>query len=239
MPEPLYAQVEAALSRRIADELQPGDRLPSETELITVFGVSRITIRRAVANLAARGLVDVVQGRGSFVAGPRIEQSLQTVNGFVEDMTAAGLEASARLVTNETIQAPHDVARALRLEIGTPVTFIERVRLAAGRPVSFDATYLPTDIGTAIAREDLEQHPIFALLEDKYALPLTEADYRLQAVAAPERIAKALQLAVGDPVMRVERTSRTADGRAIDHEVLHYRGDAVTFATRLDRRPSA
>ncbi|SDR85974.1 GntR family transcriptional regulator [Microlunatus soli] len=233
--EPLYAQVEAALARRIADDLQPGDRLPSESELMTVFGVSRITVRRAVANLATRGLVDVIQGRGSFVATPRIEQSLRTVNGFVEDMTAAGLEATARLVTNETIAAPHDVADALRLEAGTPVTFIERIRLAAGRPVSFDVTYLPTDVGTAIARDDLERQPIFTLLEEKYDLPLVEADYRLQAVAAPERIADALQVAVGDPVMRVERTSRTADERPIDHEVLHYRGDAVSFATRLDR----
>lgn len=235
MSEPLYAQVETALADRIAHQLAPGDRLPTESELIDLFSVSRITVRRAVANLAARGLVDVVQGRGSFVAEPRIEQSLRTVNGFVEDMTAAGLQASARLITAETVSAPRDVAAALHLGVGTPVTFIERIRLAAGRPVSFDVTYLPTDIGAAIAGDDLEQRPIFSLLENKYDIALVEADYRLQAVAAPDRIATALQLDTGAPVMRVQRTSHSTDSRPIDHEVLHYRGDAVTFVTRLDR----
>lgn len=238
MPEPLYAQVEAALVDRIAGELRPGDRLPSESELIALFDVSRITVRRAVANLAARGLIDVVQGRGSYVAEPRIEQSLRTVNGFVEDMAAAGLDTSADVLTAETVPAPRDVARALQLSVGTPVTFIERIRSAAGRPVSFDVTYLPTDVGEPITHDDLEHEPIFTLLETKYAVDLLEADYRLQAVPAPQRVATALRLEVGDPAMRVERTLRTTADRPIDHEVLHYRGDAVTFATRLERRPS-
>lgn len=236
---PLYVQVEEALLARLGVDLHPGDRMPTEDALISEFGVSRITVRRAVQNLAARGLVVTKPGSGTFVAAPRISQSLTELTGFVEDMEARGMQATARVLTVREMAAPKDVLAALDLPLGSRVTFIERVRLADGHPVSFDRTYLVPELGRLVAQDDLENEPIFALLEHRHNTPLLEASYALQAVAADAEVAEALETPVGSPVFRIERTSYTHGQRPVDHEVLHYRGDAITFTTRLPRNPSS
>lgn len=236
---PLYVQVEHALAARLEDGLHPGDRVPTEDELIREFGVSRITVRRAVQNLATRGLVVTKPGRGTFVAAPRIRQPLTELSGFVEDMEAHGLAATARVVTVRDMSAPGEVRTALDLPLGSVVTFIERVRLANGHPVSFDRTYLIPELGHLVAQDDLENEPIFTLLEQRHNTPLVEASYALQAVTADADVAEALEAPVGSPVFRIERTSYTQGQRPVDYEVLHYRGDAITFTTRLPRNPAS
>lgn len=240
MPKlPLYTKVEDALAAQIRRDLSPGDRLPTEDQLIDQFSVSRITVRRAIQNLVSRGVVVTQQGRGSFVAEPRLEQPLTALTGFVEDMEALGLGASAELVTAETVPASPDVAEHLNVSTGEPVDFIERVRLAEGRPVSFDQTWLPAGLAEGVFDEDLKNEPIFKLLEQKHGIALTEATYRLQATSASDSIADRLRVAPGAPILRVERTTFTTDHRPIDHELLHYRGDAIAFVTTLVRQSSA
>ncbi|GAB3994133.1 GntR family transcriptional regulator [Glycomyces albus] len=197
--QPLYAQIEDALAARIGDDLHPGDRLPTEDELIREFGVSRITVRHAVQNLVSRGLIVTEQGRGTFVARARIEQPLTALTGFVEDMEAVGLGASARLVTSEVRPLDRETAAALDLPTGTKARFIERVRLAEGHPVSFDRTWLPGAIGARVAAEDLSEEPIFRLLEERFGIPLVEATYRLEAMTADDELAARLQTEPGHP----------------------------------------
>ncbi|SDC63019.1 transcriptional regulator, GntR family [Sanguibacter gelidistatuariae] len=232
---PLYAQVETALLARLGVDLHPGDRLPTEDELISEFGVSRITVRRAVQNLTARNLVVTRRGRGSFVAMPTFTQPLTALTGFVEDMDAHGLHTHARVLRIEEVTASSEVRAALDLPLGAMVTYIERVRLAAGHPVSFDRTYLPLELGRLIAQDDLENEPIFMLLEARHGTPLVEATYALQASTADAAVADALAVAEGSAIFRIERTSFTTGQKAVDYEVLHYRGDSITFTTRLPR----
>ncbi|WP_219844850.1 GntR family transcriptional regulator [Microbacterium sp. MYb62] len=236
---PLYAQIEDALVARITSVLHPGDRLPTEDQLIDEFGVSRITVRRAVQNLVARGLVVTRPGRGAFVTAPKLRQPLTELTGFVEDMEAHGLAATARVLRAEEITAPPEVCTALELPAGSTVMLIERVRLANGTPISFDRTHLPLELGRRVAEEDLANEPIFDVLEQRLATPLREASYALQAVAADAGVAELLEMRAGDAVFRIERTSYTDGGRPVDHEVLHYRGETITFTTRLPRRPTS
>lgn len=231
----LYAQVEAALVSRFGVDLHPGDQLPTEDALIDEYGVSRITVRRAIQNLASRGLIVTRRGVGSFVATPALSQPLTALTGFVEDMDAQGLNATARVLVVEEITAPARVRHALELPLGAKVVHIDRVRLAAGRPVSFDETYLPIELGRLVTQGDLENEPIFALLEDRHGTPLVEAAYALQAGTADSRIAAGLDVDEGSAIFRIERTSFTTGQRPVDYEVLHYRGDAMTFTMRLPR----
>ncbi|GMA42180.1 GntR family transcriptional regulator [Mobilicoccus caccae] len=232
---PLYAQVEEALVARFGVDLHPGDRLPTEDDLIEEFGVSRITVRRAIQNLVTRHLVVTKRGRGSFVATPSFSQPLTALTGFVEDMNALGLRSHARVLLIEEVTAPAEVRAALEVPLGAKVTHIERVRLAAGHPVSFDETYLPTELGRLVAQDDLENEPIFTLLESRHNTPLIEAAYALQASTAEAAVADALEIAEGSAIFRIERTSFTTGQKPVDYEVLHYRGDAITFTTRLPR----
>jgi GntR family transcriptional regulator len=236
----LYAKVEEAIATEIAaGEYGAGDQLPTEDALLERFQVSRITVRRAIQNLVSRGLLEVRRGRGTFILPPRIEAELTRLTGFVEDMNAAGRKATARLVNRKVISASARVAKRLQLTKGTKVMLIERVRLADGVPISFDQTFLPLDIGRQIVRNDLTVQPIFTLLEERYAVPLIEADYELEAVTADKSLAEVLQIRVGAPIFQIERTSMSTGNRPVDYEVLSYRGDLVRFVTKLHRRPGA
>ena len=106
-----------------------------------------------------------------------------------------------------------------------------------GKPVSFDETYLPREVGEKVITNDLEVEPIFTLLETKYDMPLVEAEYRLEAVAAEPAVAEALGVETGSALFLIERTSYCAGNQPVDYEQLYYRGDMVRFVTRLARRP--
>ncbi len=101
----LYSRVETVLASEIADgDLKVGDRLPTEDSLIARFGVSRITVRRAVQNLVSRGLVEIRRGKGTFVAAPKITRELTELSGFVEDMHALGRKEAFSLCDSERIK---------------------------------------------------------------------------------------------------------------------------------------
>lgn len=151
-------------------------------------------------------------------------------------MERLGRRATARLVGTQTTSADASVARQLALPIGATVVKIERVRLADGVAVSFDETYLPQAIGEQVITNDLETQPIFSLLEQKYDIPLTEADYGLEAVSALPHVANALGIPTGSAILRIERTSYREGNQPIDYERLHYRGDLIRFSTKLTRR---
>jgi GntR family transcriptional regulator len=235
----LYSRVETVLAGEISDgDLKVGDQLPTEDSLIARFGVSRITVRRAIQNLVSRGLIEIRRGKGTFVAAPKLTQDLKELSGFVEDMHALGRKPTARVIGKEIVTADATVAHQLALTKGERVVRIRRVRLADGVPLSFDETYLPLEIGKKIITNDLKIEPIFSLLERKYNVPLIEAEYTLDAVAADGEVAAALKVKQRSPIFRIERTSYSTGGRPVDYEKLHYRGDLVRFVTRLVRKIS-
>lgn len=235
---PLYAQLESILAEGIAAGTLPaGSRLPNEEQLVERYGVSRTTVRQTIQNLVRRGLVEIRRGKGTFVLQAKITQELTELSGFVEDMQSLGRQASARLLGKETVPANESVARQLAIRAGTPVVLIQRVRLADNSPLSFDETYLPSEIGEKIVENDLETEPIFSLLEQKYGTLLLEAEYRLEAVSANPSVARALGIAAKSPIFLIERTSYTTGRLPVDYEKLHYRGDHIRFVTRLARRP--
>jgi len=235
----LYLRVETVLASEIAHgDLKVGDQLPTEDSLIARFGVSRITVRRAIQNLVSRGLVEIRRGKGTFVAAPKITQELTELSGFVEDMHALGRKPTARVISKEIVTADANVASQLALTKGERVVRIRRVRLADGIPLSFDETYLPLEIGKKIITNNLKVEPIFSLLERKYNVALIEAEYKLDAVAAETDVAAALKVKPRSPIFRIERTSYSTGRRPVDYEKLHYRGDLVQFVTRLVRKVS-
>lgn len=239
-PLPLYAAVEAELAAGVHDGSLPvGSQLPTEDALIQRFAVSRTTVRKAIQNLSDRGLVEIRRGTGTFVAQPKILQEMTELTGFVEDMNALGYVATAHLIDHAVVPADEAVASNLALHVGALVMRIRRVRLANGVALSLDETYLPRDIGERIVLHDLAAEPIFTLLEQRYDIPLTEAEYRMEAALADRDVAHALAVDEGSPIFLIERTSCTTNNRPIDYEKLHYRGDLIRFRTRLARRKPA
>ncbi len=129
--KPAWVQIEEQLADRIGSgHLAPGERLPAERDLALALSVSRMTVRQALASLAARGLVERGVGRGTFVRdAPRVVHDLTRVAGFTEEVERQGLEAGAQILAAGEHAAPGEVAQALGIDAGAPVVRLERVRL--------------------------------------------------------------------------------------------------------------
>jgi GntR family transcriptional regulator len=234
---PMHSVVRTELLGQIrSGRLHPGDQVPTEPQLMATFHVSRTTVRRALRDLETMGLIDRQPGRGSFVTEPKVEPRMDRLTGFVEDMEALGLHASASVELIESLPADSEVSQQLQLAPGETVVHIERVRLANGTPISFDDSYFPADLGSRIATENLEDEPFYSILEGKYGIALAGADYVLSAATADVKVAGLLSIAVGAPVLRLERTSRAApDRRPILFEHLHFAGARISYRLTLDR----
>lgn len=235
-PLPLYVQIRDSLRRQILDgTYQVHERLPSENEMMGVFGVSRITIRQALRDLHNEGLVFSAQGKGTFVSKPKAVQNVQRLEGFGEAMAAQGYEASARVLSIQQLKAPKAVAASLDLQPGDEVIEVKRVRYLNRSPVCIENSYFPMDIGRRMFSLDLSGD-IFPMLENLFGIPLGGADISLDSILADDEAQQYLNLKTGEAILRVERLTHNRDGRPIDFEYLCYRGDSFKYQFRIDRK---
>ncbi|AZT85023.1 GntR family transcriptional regulator [Marinobacter sp. NP-4(2019)] len=235
-PLPLYVQIRDSLRRQILDgTYQVHERLPSENEMMSVFGVSRITIRQALRDLHNEGLVFSAQGKGTFVSKPKAVQNVQRLEGFGEAMAAQGYEASARVLSIQQLKAPKAVAAALDLQAGDEAVEVKRVRYLNRSPVCIENSYFPMDVGRQMFSLDLSGD-IFPMLENLFGIPLGGADISLDAILADDETQQYLNLKTGEAILRVERLTHNRDGRPIDFEYLCYRGDSFKYQFRIDRK---
>ena len=235
-PQPLYVQIKEALKQRILDGIYaPFERLPSESELMQAFGVSRITVRQALRDLHAEGLVFSAQGKGTFVSKPKAVQDIHRLEGFGEAMARKGYETSSRLLGIHEHKPPRDVRETLQLSAGEDVVEVKRVRYLNREPVSVDLSYFPVAIGRRLFGRDLTQD-IFPLLENQLGIRLGSAEVLLEARPAEPDLASLLNMQPGEPLMRVQRLTYDRSGRPIDFEYLSFRGDAYQYRFRLDRQ---
>ncbi|WP_176903259.1 GntR family transcriptional regulator [Nonomuraea maritima] len=229
---PAHVQIERWLLRSIGDgELAPGDRLPGERELAGRLGVSRMTLRQALATLERDGVLLRVPGRsgGAFVAEPRIECDLTGLAGFTEQVRRAHLRAEARVLRAASVPSSAAVARALRVTEGTPVNEIARVRSAGGSPLALERSYFPDLPG--LLGHDLTGS-LYALLAERYDLEPRTADEQLTPVIARQGEAAELGIEPGTPLMLIERTAHAGDGTPVEYARDLFRPDRVRISVR-------
>ncbi|MEL7360577.1 MAG: GntR family transcriptional regulator [Bacteroidota bacterium] len=237
---PRHEQVSDWLRERIrAGEVGPHDQLPSEHEVGEAFGVSRITVRRALQTLENEGRIYRRQGLGSFVAPPLVPQGLVRLTDFAQDMERAGLTASSEVRHWGAVPAPPPAAACLGLDAGATVIRLDRLRLGNDTPIAFDRTWLPPFYAQLLDPHDLAVETIYGILEREYDIPVLRGRVRIEAVAARDEEAEALRVPEGAPLLLVERTSFTTADRPIYYQRRTYRADRVGFDLELARDPEA
>lgn len=235
-PVPLHFQLRSYLLQQIeSGALKPGDAIPAERELVSRFGISRITVRQAIGDMMAEGFLYRQHGKGTFVRSHRIEQELSTLTGFVEEMAARGLTPGAKLISAEMVESDRKIAAALQIQPGDQALKILRVRLANGELMALEVTYYPADVGERLLKEDLEGG-LWALLEDKFGIEIDWADETIGCVVPDETIARHLGCKKGTAVLVVERTTYTPDGRPMEWCRGYYRADRYSYRARLKRK---
>jgi GntR family transcriptional regulator len=235
-PVPLYHQLKQVLQSDMEQGIyKPGERLPSEPELVREYGVSRITVRQALDELEAEGRVVRRHGKGTYVAEPRIEQELVRLTDFVEDMQQAGQNPSSRVLAFEHEPAGPAIAKALNISSGTEVVRVDRLRLANEHPIAYDTTWLPLRFGALLAGMDLTQETIYHILETRYAIPVSFGAFYISAAEAASQQAVSLEVAPGTALLVIKRISYTTQDEPVYIQERYYRPDRVQYRVTLQR----
>jgi GntR family transcriptional regulator len=226
---PLYYQIEQQILEEIHQgRLKPGDRLPSEPELSRRFGVSRITIRRALKDLSQQGIIYSRQGKGTFVAQTRIRE-ISGFRSFSDDIRARGLTPSSQVINFSRIPADETVASRLNIKPGEMVYCLERVRLANDQPVAFETAFLPVHLVPDLDRFDFNVQSLYAILREHYHIYPTWADAEIEASSASPEVAKYLGMKIGEPVLTAYRQTYTERFEVIEFVKSVYCGKRFTF----------
>ncbi len=237
IPLPYYFQLKELLREEIeSGRWQPDQQIPSETELCEQFELSRTVVRHALNELVNEGLLYRQRGKGTFVARPKIGESLvQNLTGFYQDMVARGLTPVTQVLEQSLVAASKKVAEKLNLEPGSQVIKIERRRFVNDEPILLVTTYIPYEACPQLLSEDLTQQSLYALLEEKYGLEIVRGHRTLEAVAANEYEARLLNIEENAPLILLHSVSYLRDGRPIEYYHAVHRGDRSRFEVELFR----
>jgi GntR family transcriptional regulator len=223
---PLYLQVERSLLARIeSGEWGPGKRVPPEGELAASYGVSRITVRQALARLTDRGLLARERGRGTFVRDQKLTAGARGVTSFTQELTGRGVKAGATILGQEVVTAADArVAEALEVTPDAPVLRLRRLRTGNGRPVGVQTSSLPLGRFPGLDKVDFTDRSLYAVLRERYGTVPTEAIETLNVIAVSSADAAILDVRRGTPAFQIERITLDARGR-FEHVHSIMRGD--------------
>jgi GntR family transcriptional regulator len=218
-----------------AGELVPGARLPGEPAMAAECGVSRVTLRRALDQLAAEGLVERRPGVGTFVreAAPLPPAGIDFADVFAH-LKEMGRRTEVRLLSFGYVLPTGPVAAALGLSSGQRAQRAVRVRMMAGAPFSFLTTHVPEQIGQTYSEAEMANQPLLSLLE-RSGIRIARARQDIGATLAGPDLAEVLQVETGAPLLSLTRVVEDAAGRAVEYLQALYRPDRFTFQMQLAR----
>lgn len=231
---PAYAQIEQWLTELIGSgDLLPGDKLPKEKDFAAGLGVSRMTLRQALASLEARGVVERIPGRrgGTFITEPKIDVDITGLAGFTEQLRRGHRRAGARVVSASTTLAPRVVAQALDIAPQAEVYEIVRVRSANREPLALERSYLPVSLVPGLLDHALTGS-LYALLGRAYDLAPRTATEVLAPKVADDSEARLLKVETGSALLLIERTANSAAGLPIEYARDLFRPDRVRISVR-------
>lgn len=240
-PHPAHVRIVTWLTSVIGSGgLVPGDKLPREETFAAALGVSRMTLRQALATLEGHGAIRRKPGRlgGTFVAEPKIVCDLTGLAGFTEQMRRANVRAGARVVSATTRQASRTAARGLGLDRHGLVHEIVRVRSANREPLALEHASFPAELFPDMLTHRLTGS-LYTLLTKQYDCAPHTATEVLEPVTADPDEAALLGVDEGSPLMLIERTAFTASGVAVEYARDVFRADRTRITLRTGLGPTA
>lgn len=234
LPTTLHARIRAEVEARIlSGEWKPGDRLPTETELMARYGCSRMTVNKAMASLVATGLISRNRRAGTVVARPRLHAAVLNIPDIRADIEARGASYGYRPLLDE-MRPPCCVHLGAEGHHLGQSRFVRSVHLADDSPVLIEDRHIFLDAVPGAATADFRSEPPGPWLLGH--VPWTEAEHRIAAIAADAVVARALEVDFGTPCLLVERrTWRAEDTLTIARQV--FRGDAFDLTARFGPKP--
>lgn len=236
LPIPLYYQLAEGLREQIqGGALKYGEQLPSERELGEQLGISRMTVRQAITYLAQKGTLVIKPGIGTFVAEPKFTYDALHLLGFSEEMHAQGREVSSRVLAQEIVPPPADVAASLQLKVGTETLKLVRLRLEGEIPLLLETSHISTKLCRGLEKQDLARNSLYTILETKYSIVLKWARQTFEAATANEYECQLFGVQPNTPMILVEGVAFSENNLPIEYFKAVYRGDRFKFELESQR----
>jgi GntR family transcriptional regulator len=215
----------------LIEDAVPGTLIPTERALAEQYGTSRTTVRQAIGELVAEGRLDRTQGRGTFVAPPKVTHVRQ-LTSFTDDAASQGMTASARILDISEVPADTVTAKRLGVEPGTGVHRVERIRLVNGEPLAHETAFLAGELPDLPGNVEVRGSLYSALRED-YGIRISEVEDTVETkLAGPEEV-RLLDVEMGAPMLLVHRLGLDPDGRPVEWTESVFRGDRFRFVARM------
>lgn len=232
---PLYQQLKEHIIEKIDKNIwKPGDKIYSENQLYEKFDVSRNTAKKAIEDLVQEGTLYRIQGKGTFVSMPKIEQSLSAFYSFSQVLQKKGLKPHDVVLDVKTIEASHKVAKELQIEKGEPVVTLQRLRYANEEPIILEVSYLPKSMIDNEAKLQLvSQTPLYDILHTYFNVIVNSAKETFEPILIREEEKQYLEVEVGSPALLLERVAYDADKTPVEFCKSIVRGDRCKFYTEL------
>ncbi len=219
--KPIYQSVYDTLKRDILNgQYKVGEKLPSESEMIDMFNVSRTTVRKAVSILADDGFVSIKQGKGTIVIDYTIKQNYNRMNSFTETLRSMGYRVELKNLSISRVRAQENLAKALGIELGHELVCIQRIPLADSRPAAIITNYIPAEYVSDIQQHEKEIISLYRFLENRYNLTIDMAHDIITARAATFEQACALDCLVGAPMLFTRRICYY-NGKPISYDLVY------------------
>jgi GntR family transcriptional regulator len=239
-PIPLYHQVETLLREKLgAGHYRSGELLPTDDDLCRQYGVSKITVRKAMQKLGADGLVVRARGRGTSVTERAVPSADLKMTCFLEDLIALGLPAEVRVLKSGPLAVRGAVAKALDVPAGTEVFSFQKLLAVSGRPFALSTEFVLRHLGARLTPRDLRAGHLLRKLEERCGVRLRDAEQIIESSMANPDVAAHLGTSVGAPILVVTRTTRSTADRPVEHGISIYRGDRARFVVTQKRRARA
>ncbi len=226
---PLYVQLMDELEASIRNGVyKPGDKIMTEAEMAREYGVSLITVRKAVGSLMEKGLVVRKQGKGTFVTKPKYSRNMKKLQSFTEMCEQMGVKPGARVLENRLIAADKKVADRLGIEPGSNVVYISRLRLADGEPVQVEKSYFPLKYAFLL-EEDLNNGSMFECLKEKAGAKVASSEKMIELCRATAEEAALMDVKKGDYLLFVKSTAYDENGEPMYAGIQLINGDRFSL----------
>ncbi|WP_255951124.1 GntR family transcriptional regulator [Streptomyces odontomachi] len=227
--ESLHEQLAERL-RVLVSQLPQDSKVPTEMELVERYGVSRTTVRRALGALVESGLLVRRQGAGTFVAPQKLVHPLDQLRPFVSIFASVGKRPEGRILRFAWSEEPGDL---VGLDVPEAL-LVRRLYTIDGAPQAMADISVPGAIGQLISRAQIEEHPIYQVLQQQLGLTLSHGEITLTSVAAPADLADPLGISAGEPLLVLSRTTYDKTGRIVEHAVYHLLPDRFELRLTVD-----
>lgn len=226
---PLYVQLMEELETSIRNGVyKPGDKIMTEAEMAKEYGVSLITVRKAVGSLMEKGLVVRKQGKGKFVTKPKYSRNMKKLQSFTEMCEQMGVKPGAQVLENRLIMADKKVAGRLGIEPGSNVVYISRLRLADGEPVQVEKSYFPLKYAFLL-EADLNNGSMFECLKEKAGAKVASSEKMIELCRATAEEAALMDVKKGDYLLFVKSTAYDENGEPMYAGIQLINGDRFSL----------